>query len=80
MDPVDSARTLLAGVLGVASATISADATIDDVERWDSIAHLRVVLALEDKIGRQVTSEETMSLFSVRQIALLLTQSSQAGG
>ena len=74
MDPIDSARILLADALGVPAATIPDDATLDQVEQWDSIAHLRIVLALEEKIGRQVTPEETMSLFSVRQIAQLMTR------
>ena len=79
MDAINNARSLLADILGVSLATITAESTIDDIERWDSIAHLRVVLALEEKIGRQVTSEETTALFSVRQIAELLTELSPTG-
>jgi acyl carrier protein len=72
MSALDSARALLAEATGVPPAEIADDATFDAVERWDSIAHLRLVLALEEKIGRQVTPEETMALFSLSEIAALL--------
>lgn len=72
MTPLDSARALLADAVGLPSTAIADDATFDQVERWDSIAHLRLVLALEEKIGRQVTAEETMELFSLRRIAEFL--------
>ena len=72
MNAFDSARALLAEAVGLPASAIADDATFDRVERWDSIAHLRLVLALEERIGRQVTAEETMELFSVRQIAEFL--------
>lgn len=72
MNALDSARALLAEAVGLPVAAIADDATFDEVERWDSIAHLRLVLSLEERIGRQVTAEETMELFSLRQIARFL--------
>ena len=69
MNTLDSARALLAEAVGLPANAIADDATFDRVERWDSIAHLRLVLALEERIGRQVTAEETMELFTLRQIA-----------
>jgi acyl carrier protein len=72
MSSLESARALLAEAVGLPAAAIADDATFDQVERWDSIAHLRLMLALEEKIGRQVTAEETLELFSLRRIAEFL--------
>ena len=77
MTALDGARALLAEAVGLPVTAITEDATFDRVERWDSIAHLRLVLALEEKIGRQVTPEETMELFSLERIAALLEEGRQ---
>lgn len=72
MSTLDEARTLLADTLGTPASDIADDASFERIERWDSIAHLRLMLALEEKVGRQVTPEETMTLFSLPAIAEFL--------
>jgi acyl carrier protein len=72
MSPLDGARALLAEAVGLPATAIADDASFEAVERWDSIAHLRLVLAIEQSIGRQVTPEETMALFSLSDIARFL--------
>jgi acyl carrier protein len=73
MSTLERARRLVAETFDVPATTISDDATFETVERWDSIGHLRLILALEGAIGREVTAEEAASAFSVREIARLLT-------
>ena len=48
------ARALLADAIGAEPALVPQDARIGVFERWDSLAHLRLILAVEQHIGRQL--------------------------
>jgi acyl carrier protein len=72
MSALAEARDLLAEAVGLPASAIADDAGFGQVERWDSIAHMRLMLALEEKVGREVTAEETMELFSLPEIARFL--------
>jgi acyl carrier protein len=74
MSALAEARDLLAEAVGLPASAIPDDAGFAEVERWDSIAHMRLMLALEEKIGREVTAEETMALFSLPEIARFLDE------
>ncbi len=80
MSALAEARDLLAEAVGLPAGSIADDAGFDQVERWDSIAHMRLMLALEEKIGREVTAEETMELFSLPEIARFLERARPAAG
>lgn len=67
-------RTTLAAVLGVPEAKITDDTSPDTVEAWDSVAHLNLVMALEEAFGTTFTPEETMDMSSVKLIRLLLEE------
>jgi acyl carrier protein len=53
-------------------AMISTDARIGLFERWDSLAHMRLILALEQRVGRLLDPDETISIKSLDDVARLL--------
>ncbi len=67
-------RRTLASVLGVPEASINDDTSPDSVEAWDSVAHLTLIMALEEAFGTSFTPEETMEMNSVKLIRLLLEE------
>ena len=69
---VDEARRLLAAALHVAPAEIADDAAIGSVEAWDSIAHVNLIMALEERLGRTLDPLETMEAATVPGLAKLL--------
>ncbi|MEQ1941324.1 acyl carrier protein [Mesorhizobium sp. VNQ89] len=68
---------IIAGVLGCRPQDVPADAPVGSLPQWDSIAHLSIVLAFEEKLGRQLTPDEIAALKTVASLADLLP--SEAG-
>lgn len=66
------ARILLADALNADVARVPEDARIGGVEEWDSIAHLRLILALEAAIGRQLDPDEVVAIESLSDIEALV--------
>jgi len=66
------AKKLLAEAANCESAMIPDDVRIGTFERWDSLAHLRLVLAIEQKIGRQLDPDEAVRIESLADVTALL--------
>ncbi len=63
---------IIASVLGCRVEDVTADAPVGSLPQWDSIAHLNIVMAFEERLGRQLTAEETASLETVSSFVALL--------
>jgi len=66
------AKKLLAEAANCDSVMIPDDVRIGKFERWDSLAHLRLVLAIEQKIGRQLDPDEAIRIESLADVVALL--------
>jgi acyl carrier protein len=66
-----AARGIIAGVLGCRPQDVAAEAQVGSLPQWDSIAHLSIVMSFEERLGRQLTSEEIVSLETVASFAAL---------
>lgn len=72
MNGLDSARALIAESLEVELAEVPAEGTVETVAGWDSLGHLRILLAVEQRLGRSLTAAELATIESVGDIARLL--------
>lgn len=66
---LERARALLAGALDIDVADIADDTSIMTEERWDSLAHVRVITALGAALGQPVGPEVIVTIASVGDIA-----------
>ena len=66
------AKKLLAEAANCDSAMIPDDVRIGTFERWDSLTHLRLVLAIEQQIGRQLDPDEAIRIESLADVVVLL--------
>lgn len=66
------ARALLAAVLGLDGGDIPDDAGMTTLAAWDSLAHVRIVLRLEQELGRALEPEQVLALRDLRGLAALL--------
>lgn len=66
------ARHLLSEVLNLPD--VPPDAMLGNPPEWDSLAHMRLVLALEEKSGRPLSPAQIVSLATLADLEALLAQ------
>ena len=77
-DTLVRARELLAHALETDMTAIGADAAIGVVETWDSLAHMRLVNAIEENLGRELSPDAIVSIASVKDVAAILERGADA--
>ena len=66
-------RSLLAEVLRLPDEQVNDDLAMKDVDAWDSLVHMQLVLSLEQNFDIQLTFDEIVAMQSVREIKRVLT-------
>lgn len=61
---------VMAQILGITPGEINADSSMDTIEAWDSLKHMKLVIALEQELGVEFDDEEVVELLSFRLIEL----------
>jgi acyl carrier protein len=54
------------------SSELTMDTEIGEVPQWTSLGHMSIVVALEDAINRQLSTEEIFSIGKISDIQKLL--------
>jgi acyl carrier protein len=65
---------LLAEVLQIPPATITDDLAMKNVDAWDSLRHMELVVSLEQSFALQLSFDEIVAMQSVRGIKNVLRQ------
>lgn len=73
MNSSQQAKQFLAEAANCAAVSIPDDARIGQIAAWDSLAHLRLIIRIEEAIGRQLDPDETVRIESLAEIAALIT-------
>ena len=66
------ARRLLAEATGYPEAEIGDRASFESLEKWDSLAHMRLILAIEAETGSLIEPEAVIELMSFAEVARYL--------
>jgi acyl carrier protein len=66
---VDAVCEVIADVFGVPRAELTEATVRDEVPEWDSVGHLNLMLALEDRFDTSFSVDEMADLDSVASIA-----------
>jgi acyl carrier protein len=53
---------------------ITSETVASDIDAWDSLNHLSLILALEQEFGIQFTADETARMLSVDIVATIVTE------
>ena len=69
---LQTARQLLASVLEMEAADIADDAGIGQLAGWDSLAHMRLIMAIEADMGRPLSPGNVAAIGSLRDVATVL--------
>ncbi len=63
---------IVSGALGIDAARLPVDTAIGRSERWDSLAHVRIILAIEERLSRQLAPDEVVAIADLADIERLL--------
>ncbi len=61
-------KILIANVLSVSLEKIEDDLAVGDIPEWDSLAHMRIIAALESDLGVVLDIEQTLEIEDVEDI------------
>ena len=67
-------RDTMAQVLGVAPGTIGEDASPDSLAAWDSLAHMNLVVALEQAFRIEFSEEHIVTMLNFKLIVLTVEE------
>ena len=75
MQQADGAvENLLSEVLQIPAAKISEDLTMRDVDAWDSLKHMELIVSLEQSFGIELSFEDIVAMQSVGEIKRVLKE------
>ena len=70
----EKVRNVLAEVLQIPLGKVIDNLAMSDVEAWDSLKHMELVVSLEQTFGLEFTFEEIVALRSVVEIKRVLRE------
>ena len=59
---------LIEEILKVAPGTITEETKIEDVEQWDSLAHVMIIGELESKLGISIPLDEAIEITTMKEL------------
>ena len=65
---------LMSNVFEIPVEEISEDSSLDNIESWDSIRHLNLILAIEEEFGVTIPDEEVGNLVNYKLIELTINE------
>jgi acyl carrier protein len=65
-------RKVVSDILEVDINNVNENSCSDDIEQWDSLTHIKLVMAIEAEFGVKLTPEDMMEMLSVKMIKTIL--------
>ena len=63
---------IVGGALGLEPDQLPVDAGIGRSERWDSLAHVRIILAIEERLKRPLAPDEVIAIADLSDVERIL--------
>jgi acyl carrier protein len=68
----EQVRGIASDIFGIPAAKITAESSPETIENWDSMQHLNLVLAVEEKFGVQLAPEDIEQMKTIGAVAALV--------
>ncbi len=65
-------RNVASDIFGIPADKITAESSPETIENWDSMQHLNLVLAIEEKFGVQLEPEDIEQMKNIDAVAALV--------
>ncbi len=67
-----NAKDLLAGATQRQAGEIPDDASVTSFDGWDSLSHMRLIMAMEEKMGKELPPEAVVDIACLSDVAKYL--------
>ena len=67
-------KQVISDILVVDVNTINDNSSPDNIQQWDSLTHIKLVMALEAEFNVKLTPEDMMDMLSVKLIRMILEE------
>ena len=68
----EQVRNIASDIFGIPATKITPESSPETIENWDSMQHLNLVLAVEEKFGVQLEPEDIEQMKSIGAVAKLV--------
>jgi acyl carrier protein len=68
----EQVRSVASDIFGIPAEKITAESSPETIENWDSMQHLNLVLAIEEKFGVQLEPEDIEQMKNIGAVATLV--------
>ncbi len=69
------ARNLVARALECSVDGIGEDSSMENLDAWDSLGHMKIILEIEQTLGKELKTAEILSVETVRDVDRLISMS-----
>ena len=67
-------KQVVSDILEVDIDDINENSSPDNIEKWDSLSHIKLVMAIEVEFNVKLTPDDMMDMLSVKLIKMILTE------
>jgi acyl carrier protein len=68
----EEVRNVASDIFGIPAEKITAESSPETIDHWDSMQHLNLVLAIEEKFGVQLDPEDIEQMKNIGAVAALV--------
>ena len=68
----DQVRSIASDIFGIPADKVTAESSPETIENWDSMQHLNLVLAIEEKFALQLEPEDIEQMKNIGAVAALV--------
>ena len=66
-------KSVISAVFEIPADKIGEESSPDNIESWDSLKHMNIVVALEEEFNIQFTDDEIIELINMKLIMAIIT-------
>ena len=70
----DRVKSVISAVFEIPADKIGEESSPDNIESWDSLKHMNMVVALEDEFNIQFTDDELIELINMKLIMVIIRE------
>ena len=67
-------RKIMSNIFNVKQDVIIDESSMENIDKWDSLGHLKLIMAIEEKFGISIDSVDMIALTSFEKIILYLKE------